>query len=162
MCFYLQGDLSVDTPCRFHAFVLIFSSWEVIQCTYAHVFVSFQFKTLICMCEMCCSGVKCSAVPSWRKTTTHPLLLGRVGRLGWEGGGRRIGEQKKKVMKEGERVTDAPVHLTENRHPHCAWQHKQQYECFPRSLSSISLHSSLFSFFLFLLLFFVLLSVRNR
>lgn len=24
----------------------------------------FQFKALICMCEMCCSGVKCSAVPS--------------------------------------------------------------------------------------------------
>lgn len=25
---------------------------------------AFQFKALICMCEMCCSGVKCSAVPS--------------------------------------------------------------------------------------------------
>lgn len=40
----------------------------------------FQFKTLICMCEMCCSGVKCSAVPSRRKTTTHPSLVREGGK----------------------------------------------------------------------------------
>lgn len=60
------------------------------------MFVSFQFKTLICMCEMCCSGVKCSAVPSRMKATTHPFLLEDVGGWGWGGGVLRKEENKKK------------------------------------------------------------------
>lgn len=126
-----------------------------------YVFLSFQFKTLICMCEMCCSGVKCSAVPSRRKTTTHPLLSGRVGRL-W-GEGRRIGEQKKKVMKEGERVTYAPVHRIDIHIVH--FNMSSNMNTF-RSFQYCPLFHSVvcfFSFFLFLLLFFVaFLSVHYR
>ena len=71
------------------------------------VFASIQFKALICTCEMCCSGVKCSAVPSRVKTTTHPLLSGR-------GKGEKQ-KNRKEGMKHGERVSDVSVHLTEKR-----------------------------------------------
>lgn len=33
---------------------------------------AFQFKALICMCEMCCWGVKCCAVPSSTEVAAHP------------------------------------------------------------------------------------------
>lgn len=71
-----------------------FPSWELIQRTCARVFSSFQFKTLICMCEMCCAGVKCSAVPSRMKTSTHPFLSEDGGVLGKK-------ENKKKGGKRG-------------------------------------------------------------
>lgn len=73
-----RWPLSVGTPCSFHTFVIISFHMSVCVC----VWVSFQFRTLICMCEMCCSDVKRSAVLSRMKTATHPLLSGREGRLG--------------------------------------------------------------------------------
>lgn len=49
------------------------------------LFVSFQFKTLVYMCEMCCSGVKWRAVPSRMKPATHPLSSGGKGEKQKEG-----------------------------------------------------------------------------
>lgn len=69
--------------------------------------VSFPLKTLIGVCEMCCSGVKCSTVPSRMRTATHFYLVRERGKLG-------EGIIKKEGRKEGEMVTDAFAHLLEN------------------------------------------------
>lgn len=135
-----------------------FLSWELIHCTYVRVFMSFQFKTLICMCEMCCSGVKCSAVPSRMKTTTHPLLSVKEGRLGGEGE-----KQENRKEKEGERVTDAPVHLTESRNSTLSMATLSGILILPSQIVlSLTLQSTFFIFKIFLCSSFVLLSVHYR
>lgn len=70
--------------------------------------VSFPLKTLIGVCEMYCSGVKCSTVPSRMRTATHLSLVREREKLG-------EGITKKEARKEGVMVTGSLAHILENR-----------------------------------------------
>lgn len=65
---------------------------------------AFQFKALICMCEMCCSGVKCSAVPSSTEIAahSHSSWIDGGGRRGWRWGTEEEEEDEEREGEEGE------------------------------------------------------------
>ena len=112
-------------------------------------FLRFQFKTLIRTCEMCCSGVKCSEVPSRTRTTTHPYLS-EGGR--WGGGVQRQRTRGKEGIKERKRRRwRFCSSLTRNRNTFCMATLAGMLMLPPRSVLSHSfitlIHFSHFSLF---------------
>lgn len=118
----------------------------------------FQFKALICMCEMCCSGVKCSAVPSSTETSTHSPLVSGWGR---EDGSEEEEQDEKREWQRKDMVTRAYFILISPR---------KDILCFCsapvagiQAVLSFTLWSTFpFPFFPFLRSSFILLSVRHR
>lgn len=141
--FFVGKVTSVRVRCSVGCFFSILSADPLHLCSFVCHY--FNLRPLICMCEMCCSGVKCSAVPSSTETSTHPPPR-------FHDGGGRMGLRRKNKMKRGNERgwTWSPVlisFLSRREKIFCVFvrPHSQEYR-----LPSLSLFGPLFRFLSFL------------